>query len=87
MDIIIEAKIDLERPRGSMLTLDHFKEIARFEQWLMELEYHNVPGIPYGTLKVPEFPNQNLAYTEPQKAFTFYDICKKQNNVKVKYWP
>ena len=48
-----------------MLTLDHFKEVARFEQWLMELEYHNVPGIPYGTQKVPEFPNQKLAYTEP----------------------
>ena len=87
MDVIIEAKISLERPRGSMLTLDHFKEIARFEQWLMELEYHNVPGIPYGTLKVPEFPNQKLAYTEPQKTFTFYDICKKQNSRNVTYWP
>ena len=87
INVIIEAKVDLERPKGSMLTLEHFKEIQRFEQWLMNLEYSDVPGIPYGTKRVPEFPNQRLAYTEPQKTFTYYDLCKKQNNIKVKYWP
>ena len=31
IDIIIEAKVDPERPLNSVLTFEHFKEIARFE--------------------------------------------------------
>ena len=31
IDLIIEAKVDPERPLNSVLTFEHFKEIARFE--------------------------------------------------------
>ena len=46
-----------------------------------------MPGIPWGTKKIKGFPNQRLAYAEPPKTITYYDICRKQNNIKVKYWP
>ena len=31
IDIIVEVKLDPENPRTSVLTYDHFKEVARFE--------------------------------------------------------
>ena len=52
----MEAKVDPKRPRRSILTVDHFKEIVRFEEWLYKLEYPDVPGLPFG-----------MPYREPPK--------------------
>ena len=42
---------DPERPRRTLLTVDHFREIERFNEWLDNLEYpFAMPGIPKGTL-------------------------------------
>ena len=52
MYLIIEAKQDPSRPRRTLLTKDHFREIQRFDEWLNRVEYPNVPGIPAGNLNV-----------------------------------
>ena len=47
MAIMIVAKPDPTRTRTTVLTVDHFREIQRFEEWLDKLEYpFEVPGIP-----------------------------------------
>ena len=47
LNLIIEAKQDPERPRRTLLTVDHFREIQRFNEWLDDLEYpFEMPGIP-----------------------------------------
>ena len=75
MDLILEAKVDPERPSRTILTVDHFKEIMRFEEWLYRVEYPDVPGIPYKS-----------TYKEPPAALTFYDMCTK-DDLKIKMWP
>ena len=55
MFLIIEAKQDPERPRRTLLTKDHFREIQRFDEWLNKVEYPIVPGIPFGTRRVPGY--------------------------------
>ena len=75
MDLIFEAKVDFTRPSRTILTVDHFKEIMRFEEWLYRVEYQNVPGIPNKT-----------SYKEPPSTLTFYDLCQKENQ-RIKIWP
>ena len=51
------------RSRRTLLTIDHFREIRRFNEWLDKLAYPGeVPGIPAGALHVEEFPLHDLAY-------------------------
>ena len=59
-----------------MLTIEHFKEIMKFEEWLMRLEYPDVPGKPKG------WP----ANQDPPTVMTWYDQCEKEN-VHLKNWP
>ena len=75
MDMILEAKVDSKRPSRTILTVDHFKEIRRFEEWLYRVEYPNVPGIPI-----------NMPYKEPPLTLTFYDLCQKEDQ-RIKIWP
>ena len=57
MMIIVEAKQDPNRPRQTVLTVDHFREIQRFEEWLDDLQYpYEMPGIPKGNLKFDGLP-------------------------------
>ena len=48
IDLIFEAKINPNKPFRTMLTIEHFKEMMKFEEWLMRLEYPIVPGRPRG---------------------------------------
>ena len=75
MDVIVVAKADPKKPSGTILTVEHFKEIVRFEEWLYRLEYPIVPGIPRGS-----------RYKEPPETLTWYDLCKKEK-VYLKAWP
>ena len=75
MDVIVVAKVDPKKPSGTILTVEHFKEIVRFEEWLYRLEYPIVPGIPRGS-----------RYKEPPQTLTWYDLCKKEK-VYLKAWP
>ena len=85
--MIIEAKIDPERPFRTILTRDHFREILRFEEWLNRVEYSGfIPGIPYGSKNIPGFPGQKLMQKDVPKSVTFYDMCKKDGRW-VKAWP
>ena len=97
MNLIIEAKQDPERPRRTILTVDHFREIQRFSEWLDDLEYpHEMPGIPKGTLNIEGLPTyqpsktvvlqQRLAYLEKPKTVTWYDMCKKEDIIET-VWP
>ena len=61
MNILVEAKPDPKRPRRTVLTIDHFREIQRFEEWLDKLEYpFEVPGIPKGNINL-----EGSEYTHP----------------------
>ena len=71
----MEAKLDQTRPRRTILTVDHFKEIRWFEEWLYRLEYSIVPGIP-----------RHSGYKEVPKTITFYDLCIK-TNIRLRIWP
>ena len=73
--MLMVAKEDPKKPLGTIITIDHFKEIRRFEEWLYRLEYPIVPGIPNG-----------MPYEETPESLTWYDLCIKQN-VRVKIWP
>ena len=98
MNLIVEAKQDPERPRRTLLTVDHFREIERFNEWLDNLEYpFEVPGITKGTLNIEGLPTykfksyskiyeQRLAYLEKPKTVTWYDFCKKENITET-VWP
>ena len=62
---MVEAKKDSSKPFTSLLTVDHFKEIERFERWLAKLEYSgDIPGIPI-----------NSKYKETPSVVTFYDMA------------
>ena len=37
MNLIFEAKFNPDKPFRTILTVEHFKEIVRFEDWLMNL--------------------------------------------------
>ena len=71
----MEVKGDSDGYHNSILTIDHFKEIVRFEEWLGTLEYPIVPGVP---AKMP--------YKIPPKKLSWYDMCEKRN-VPIKVWP
>ena len=98
LHLIIEAKQDPKRPRRTLLTVDHFREIQRFSEWLDDLEYpFEMPGIPKGTLNIEGLPTyksnntkvvlqQRLAYLEKPKAVTWYDMCKKEDIIET-VWP
>ena len=50
------------RPRRTLLTVDHFREIERFNEWLDNLEYpFEVPGIPKGNLNIEGLPTYKFA--------------------------
>ena len=94
--LIIEAKDDPARTRKTLLTVDHFKEIERFHQWLDRLEYSIVPGIPRGNPGAgrpgnvfPEYPDQKLRYREKPETVTFHDMCRKERweFIAEKVWP
>ena len=97
LNLIIEAKQDPERPRRTLLTVDHFREIQRFNEWLDDLEYpFEMPGIPKGTLNIEGLPTyqsnktavlqQRLAYLEKPKTVTWYDLCRKEDIIET-VWP
>ena len=57
VNILVEAKQDPSRPRRTLLTVDHFREIQRFEEWLDDLEFpFEVPGIPKGNITFEGLP-------------------------------
>ena len=90
VNLMFVAKTDSEKPVANILTQEHFKEMIRFEQWLLELEYIKPPpGIArreWGEYS-EGFPCQKLAYNETPEVWTFYDFCKKDNKTKMSYWP
>lgn len=59
------------------MTVEHFKEIVRFQEWLESLEYPIVPGVP---AKMP--------YKNPPKTLTWPDMCEKfKSDDTIKVWP
>ena len=64
MDLLMEVKSSSDGSNNSLLTVEHFKEIVRFQEWLESLEYPIVPGIP---AKMP--------YKNPPKTISWYDMC------------
>ena len=65
--IAMEAKRPTWDSQKTLLTIDHFKEIIRFEEWLVTLEY-----------PVPEADETaNLDAGEPPTMITLNDLCKR----------
>ena len=63
--IAMEAKRPTWDSQQTLLTIGHFEEMIRFEEWLVNLEYPVPPA------------NETAAVGEPPTMLTFNDVCER----------
>lgn len=69
MFLLVEAKRPEAGGLQTLLSVDHFREMMAFEDWLMNIEYPVPPGNE----------TADIAAGEPPTMIKFKDLCKQQN--------